>query len=100
MHRSHQAISPSRVELGEDIVENDHRIAGGVFHSQDLRYRKSKRENKRPRFTVARIPLDGQIVQGEMEVIPMRTHETDASVELLLACARQCVSESCSNCFT
>src|SRR5680860_726362 len=60
-----QPPPPRLVELGENIVKNQNRVAAGGIPAQQLGGCELERERERPRFTMARVALGGEIVEHE-----------------------------------
>ena len=59
-----QPLAPRRVELGEHVVEHQHRLgAGAVVRTQQVVRREPQRERERPRLAVARVTLRRQLAE-------------------------------------
>src|SRR5689334_11509517 len=69
------------VELGEHIVEDQHRFT--PVRTEQFVRRQPQRERERPRLTVARVPLRRQVPEPEYDVIAMRTDQRDTALELV-----------------
>ncbi len=69
------------VELGEDVVEDQHRVVAG--RAQQLVGRQPQRQREGPRLPVAGVALDRQLAQRAEQVVAVRAHQRDPAVELV-----------------
>ena len=80
-HHSGEPLTATGVELGEDVVEDEHGVVPEVVPEQVER-RELQPEGERPRLSVARIPLRRQVAEGQHDVVAVRPDEADAALHL------------------
>ena len=70
--------------MGINVIKDEHGIATiPVVVAQQLKARQTQRKSDRPGFTVRGITLDRQARQGQIEVIAVRPHQADPTLQLL-----------------
>src|SRR6185436_16459913 len=82
------------VELGEDVVEDQHRLTAviGLAPQQVVR-RQPQRQGERPGLAMAGVTLGRQRPQRQDQLVAVRADEGDAPVELLTTYVRQCTQQ-------
>src|SRR4051794_7295296 len=80
-----QLVPPDVVELGEDVVEDEHRLA--AVGAQEVIGREAESQRERPRLAVTGVTLRRQVAEGELQLVAVRPDQSDATVELLVAYA-------------
>ena len=73
------ACRRARVQFGEHVVEQQHRIA--AVGTQQLVGRQPQRQRHRPRLPVAGKAFRGLVAEPQLQIVAVRAHQTDAALE-------------------
>ena len=80
--RIRQAFATGLVEFGEHVVQDHHRISSTRLPPQNGGGCEFERKRERPGLPVARVTACRKAVEGEDQVVSVRTDERDPAVEL------------------
>ena len=99
-HGTHEPLATPGIELREDIIENNDRIAGErlLLHNRGETQSECKCEG--PRFAVTRESFDRQIIEFQHEIVSVGTDEGHPAVELLLTHLLEGSVKGLDECFT
>ena len=75
-----QPVPAARVELGEHVVQDQHRVLATL--PQQVEAGQPQRERERPGLAVAGVAAGGQRADGQLELVAVRADQADAAVEL------------------
>jgi hypothetical protein len=90
-HEGGKAVPAARVELGEDVIEDQHRVlAAGP---EQVEAGQAERERERPGLAVAGVAARRQAANAELKLVAVRASEADAPVKLARADLKQCFPE-------
>ena len=77
-----QPLTAPGVELGEDVVEDEHRVVAEVT-AQEAVCRELESQREAPRLAVAGIALRRELAERQDEVVAVRPDEGDAALDLV-----------------
>ena len=75
-----QPVPAAGVQLGEDVVEDQHRL--DAVGAQQVVRGQPQRQREGPGLAVAGVPLGGQVAEGQRQVVAVRADQRDTAFDL------------------
>ena len=90
-HEFKVAYGTDMMQLGEDVIQHEHRIIALAAHQ--LIAREPERERERPGLTVTGIAPGRQAADPQLQVVTMRPDQADSPFQLGPAPRGQCIAQ-------